>query len=153
VKEKMVKMIDVSEKPSSKRVAVASGEIMMGADTLKMILEGNVPKGDVLTTAKIAGIMAAKKVPDIIPLCHPLEISGVDVEFAPDKNRGGIIINSTVSCVGRTGVEMEAIAAVSAAALTIYDMCKMVDKEMVISNIMLIEKKGGKSGHYKRGKN
>ncbi|GBR52607.1 cyclic pyranopterin monophosphate synthase MoaC [Acetobacter pomorum] len=139
-------MVDVSAKPATRRKAVATGAIVMQPKTLEMILSGHAPKGDVLATARIAGIMAAKKTADIIPLCHPLSLSSVSVDLAPADNR--IEITATVTTTGATGVEMEALTAVSAAALTLYDMCKAVDRGMQIENIKLLHKSGGRSGDY-----
>lgn len=131
-------MVDVGAKPDQKRRATASGHITLTPHTRSLIVSGGLPKGDVLAVARIAGIMAAKKTADLIPLCHPLAITAVDVMFRPDEH--GIHIDATVATTGKTGVEMEALTAVSVAALTIYDMCKAVDKQMVISAIQLIEK-------------
>jgi cyclic pyranopterin phosphate synthase len=144
-----VQMVDVGQKPDTERVAVAKGEIAMRPETLRLIAEGGVPKGDVLTTAQIAGIMAAKRTPDLIPLCHPLQLTKVDVEFEIDEENARIEITATVRCRGKTGVEMEALTAVSVAALTIYDMAKAVEKTMRIGNIRLVQKSGGKSGEWK----
>ncbi len=144
-----VQMVDVGEKPDTERVAVAKGEIVMQPETLRLIAEGGVPKGDVLTTAQIAGIMAAKRTPDLIPLCHPLQLTKVDVAFAIDEAASRIEITATVRCRGKTGVEMEALTAVSVAALTIYDMAKAVEKTMRIGNIRLVRKSGGKSGDWR----
>ena len=124
----------------------------MKKKTLELILSGGLPKGDVLATARVAGIMAAKKTSELIPLCHPLEITSVDIDIKPETDTCGIRIRSTVTTVGRTGVEMEALTAVSTAALAAYDMCKSVDREMKITDIVVEEKKGGRSGHYKRKK-
>jgi cyclic pyranopterin phosphate synthase len=146
------RMVDVSSKPSTSREARASGAVYMKRQTLKLIKEGRMPKGDVLAAARIAGIMAAKKTPELIPLCHPLNLTSVEVDLKPQPTKGRVLITSRVSCTGQTGVEMEALTAVSAASLTVYDMCKSVDKEMTISDIALLEKKGGRSGHYKRSK-
>ncbi len=143
-------MVDVGEKDVTVRVAVARGEIRMNPDTLKLILEGRAKKGDVLGVARLAGIMAAKKTPDLIPLTHPLPITSVKLEFFPDAERSLIEVEATVKVTARTGVEMEALTAASVAALTIYDMCKAVDRAMVISEIRLMEKSGGRSGHFKR---
>lgn len=142
-------MVDVGEKQVTSRVAVAIGELSMHPTTLEKILNGDMPKGDVLGTARIAGIMAAKKTSDIIPLCHPLPINGVDIDITP-LGKNILKIEASVKVTGKTGVEMEALTAVSATALTLYDMAKAVDKDMVISNICLLEKSGGKSGYYKR---
>ena len=146
------RMVDVSDKPQTLREAVARGMVTMKKTTLKLIQENSIAKGDVLIVARVAGIMAAKKTHEIIPLCHPLNISSVQIDFSLDQEKKRIIIESSVKITGQTGVEMEALTAVSAAALTIYDMCKAVDKEMVISDIMLIEKTGGKSGTFRRSK-
>jgi cyclic pyranopterin monophosphate synthase len=144
------KMVDVSEKQSTKRIAVAIGSVSMRPGTLKLIQDKKVPKGDVLCVARIAGIIAAKKTSELIPLCHPLNISSVDVDVSIDAEERKITIEATVKVTGQTGVEMEALTAVSVAALTIYDMCKAVDKDMVISDIMLMEKQGGRSGVFRR---
>ncbi|PIE69777.1 MAG: cyclic pyranopterin monophosphate synthase MoaC [Deltaproteobacteria bacterium] len=144
------RMVDVSEKGETVRVAVAAGSITMSPEAFAMIREGTIKKGDVLGVARLAGIMAAKKVDQLIPLCHPLAITGADVDFAYDEDGCTIQIEATVRITGRTGVEMEALTAVSVAALTIYDMCKAVDKSMVISTIRLLEKRGGKSGIFIR---
>jgi cyclic pyranopterin phosphate synthase len=144
------KMVDVSAKATTSRQARATGFVYMKKQTLRLIKEGGVPKGDVLAVARVAGIMAAKKTPELIPLCHPLNLTSVEVDLKTDERKGRLAIESKVSTLGQTGVEMEALTAVSAAALAVYDMCKAVDKEMVISDIMLVEKKGGRSGTYKR---
>jgi cyclic pyranopterin phosphate synthase len=141
-------MVDVGDKNSSRRIAVARGEIRMQTDTLSRILDKRVEKGDVLGVARLAGIMAAKKTPELIPLCHPLPIDSVEVDFTPDHQEALVKIEARVSVNGRTGVEMEALMAVSVAALTIYDMCKAVDKSMTIGPIRLAEKQGGRSGHF-----
>ena len=141
-----VRMVDVGGKPDTERVAVARGEVTMRPGTLRLIAEGGVPKGDVLAVAQMAGIMAAKRVPDLIPLCHPLLLTKVDVEFEIDEQASRIEITATARCRGKTGVEMEALTAVSVAALTIYDMAKAVEKTMRIGNIRLVRKSGGKSG-------
>jgi len=146
------KMVDVSSKPLTKRIAIARGSVSMKKETFELIKKGKVAKGDVLNVAKVAGIMAAKKTPEIIPLCHPLNITSVDIDFKLDRKKRRIDIESRVKITGQTGVEMEALTAIAAAALTIYDMCKAVDKEMIISDIMLIEKRGGKSGKFIRRK-
>jgi len=143
-------MVEVGMKPETVREATASGAVHMRPSTLKLAVEGTAKKGDVFAAARIAGIMAAKKAPDIIPLCHPIQITSVVVDLKPVKSRNCIEIKSTVKCTGRTGVEMEALTAVSAAALTIYDMLKAADREMSIGEIQLLEKKGGRSGHYRR---
>ena len=143
-------MVDVGEKAATMREAIAAGEVQMKPEVLRLLVAGKVPKGDVLAVARVAGVMAAKRTPDLIPLCHPLPISTVEVNFYPRKTEGVIGIESRVKVEGKTGVEMEALMAVSLAALTIYDMCKAVDKGMVISNIRLLQKTGGKSGTYIR---
>jgi cyclic pyranopterin monophosphate synthase len=144
------RMVDVSEKSETVREAVARGSVSMKKTTLKMIREGKMSKGDVLGVARIAGIMAAKKTAEIIPMCHPLNITSIDVAFEYDANGDKIHIESRVKIKGVTGVEMEALTAVAAAALTIYDMCKSADRGMIISDILLLEKRGGKSGVFKR---
>ena len=143
-------MVDVTGKPVTSRKAVARGSIYMKSETLQLIMDSKVPKGDVLTLSRIAGIMAAKKTGGLIPLCHPLNITSVDVDFTLNDENGSIDIEARVKTSGQTGVEMEALSAVSVAALTVYDMCKAVDREMVISDIMLVEKSGGRSGTFKR---
>ena len=142
------RMVDVGGKPDTERVAVARGEVTMRPETLRLIAEGSAPKGDVLAVAQVAGIMAAKRVPDLIPLCHPLLITKADVEFEVDEAASRIIVTATVRCRGQTGVEMEALTAVSVAALTIYDMAKAVEKTMRIGDIHLVRKSGGKSGEF-----
>ena len=142
------RMVDVGEKPVTSREALARGEITMSAAAVRLIRRGAVAKGDPLQTARLAGIMAAKQTAALIPLCHPLQLTHVSVEVTP--TRRGYRIEARVRTAGQTGVEMEALTAVSVAALTIYDMVKAVDKEMVIGDICLIEKKGGRSGHYRR---
>ena len=143
-------MVDVTGKAKTVRKAVARGQVKMKSGTLALLEEGRMAKGNVLTTAKIAGIMAAKKTGEFIPLCHPLGLTGIDIEFTVDRPNAQVMIEARVQTVGQTGVEMEALTAVSVAALTIYDMCKAVDKEMIISNILLLEKSGGKSGAFTR---
>ncbi|MCX7792949.1 MAG: cyclic pyranopterin monophosphate synthase MoaC [Thermodesulfovibrionales bacterium] len=145
------RMGDVSGKEVTLREARATARIKLSSETIALLLDKAIPKGDVLTVAKIAGIMAAKKTHELIPMCHPLNISHVDIEFNILKESSEIEIESIVKVEARTGVEMEALCAAATAALTIYDMCKAVDREMVITDIMLIEKKGGRSGEYKRG--
>lgn len=148
-KQGKAKMVDVSEKPSTAREAVARGSVYVKPSTMKLIIDKAVPKGDVIAVARVAGIMAAKKASELIPMCHPLNITSVSVDIKTgEKNK--IDIEARAKTVGQTGVEMEALTAVCAAALTIYDMCKAVDKEMTISDIMLTEKRGGKSGEFKR---
>ncbi len=141
-------MVDVSEKSATERIATAKGSIFMAPETLNRIMEGGVKKGDVLTIAQLAGIMGAKRTPDIIPLCHPLNLSSVKVNLicAPDEN--AVHITATCKLTGLTGVEMEALSAVSIAALTVYDMCKAMDRSMRISDIRLVHKSGGKSGTF-----
>ena len=141
-------MVDVGKKNETHRVAVCAGSISMQAQTLEKILQGDHKKGDVLGIARIAGIMAAKKTSDLIPLCHPLMLTHIDLEFSPDTENNSIHCRCQVETRGQTGVEMEALTAVQVALLTIYDMCKAVDRGMIMNNIRLIEKKGGKSGHW-----
>jgi cyclic pyranopterin phosphate synthase len=142
-------MVDVSAKASTERIAVAEGRVVMAPVTLELVLAGNAKKGDVLGAARIAGIMAAKRTHELIPLCHPLAITSVDVEVAPDRSLPGLTVRATAKVKGQTGVEMEALTAVSVACLTIYDMVKAVERGMRIEGIRLIEKSGGKSGHYR----
>lgn len=141
-------MVDVGDKAETRRIAVATGNIRMQAETLNMILQGNSKKGDVLGIARIAGIQGAKRTSDLIPLCHPISLTKVSVEFEVDQAKNSIHCTVTTETVGRTGVEMEALSAVSVALLTIYDMAKAVDRGMVMSDIRLLEKQGGKSGHW-----
>lgn len=141
-------MVDVSDKPESARTATARGSVLMQADTLTLIASGGMAKGDVLGTARLAGIMAAKRASELIPLCHPLAISSVTVELTCDAQRNAVDITATVKTTGRTGVEMEALTAVSVAALTLYDMCKAVDRGMRLTDIRLTHKAGGKSGIF-----
>jgi cyclic pyranopterin phosphate synthase len=140
------RMVDVGGKEATARVAVAKGTVRMQPETLKLILSGGTKKGDVLTTAKLAGIMAAKHTPDLIPLCHPVLIDSIEVDFAPDEAQSTIEITATARATGRTGVEMEALTATAVAALTVYDMGKAADRGMKIENIRLVHKSGGKSG-------
>jgi cyclic pyranopterin phosphate synthase len=140
------KMVDVSSKPDTERIAVARGEVHMKKSTLDLIRAGQIKKGDVLTVAQIAGITASKRTSELIPLCHPLPLTKVDVDLALDDALPGVIITSTAKTIGKTGVEMEALTAVSVAALTVYDMAKAAEKTMRIQNIRLIEKHGGQSG-------
>lgn len=142
------RMVDVTDKPPTQRTATAAGTVQMLHSTVEAIRSGGVPKGDVLAVAQVAGIMAAKRTSEIIPMCHPLSLTGVDVRFSLRED--AVDIEATVKCKGETGVEMEALHAVSAAALTIYDMCKALQKDMVVSDIRLLEKTGGKSGDYSR---
>lgn len=143
-----VRMVDVSAKPETEREAVAEAEVRMSAAAVRAIRRKEVAKGDPLQTARVAGIMAAKRTADLIPLCHPLELSHVDVDMRARPH--GYRIRSRVTTVGRTGVEMEALVAVTTAALTLYDMLKAVDRGMVITSVRLLEKRGGRSGHYRR---
>jgi cyclic pyranopterin monophosphate synthase len=145
------RMVDVSEKAVTERVAVAEGRVRMSAETLDLVMSGNAKKGDVLGAARIAGIMAAKKTSELIPLCHPLAITKVEVDVAPDEAGGtpALLVRATVKVTGQTGVEMEALTAVSVACLTVYDMIKAVERGAVIEGIRLIEKSGGKSGHFR----
>jgi cyclic pyranopterin phosphate synthase len=143
------RMVDVSDKPATARVAVAEGRIAMSAEALAAVRAGDVKKGDVLGVARIAGIMAAKKTSELIPLCHPLALSAVSVE--PVIGADGVTVTARVTTTGPTGVEMEALTAVSAALLTVYDMAKALDKSMTIKDIRLLEKSGGRSGHWTRG--
>lgn len=148
--EGRAKMVDVSSKSETKRVAVAAGRVLVNRETFDKIKTGGMKKGDVLGTAQIAGIMAAKKTSDIIPMCHPLMLTGIDIKFELDEKTPAVEIMAQVGCQGVTGVEMEALTAVSVAALTIYDMCKAVQKDMVIDDIRLLSKTGGKSGEWRR---
>jgi cyclic pyranopterin phosphate synthase len=143
------RMVDVSAKPATERVAVAEGRVVMKASTLDLVLRGDAKKGDVLGAARIAGIMAAKKTAELIPLCHPLPVTKVEVDVTPDKKLPGLVVRATVKVTGQTGVEMEALTAVSVACLTVYDMVKAVERGMRIEGIRLVEKRGGKSGHYR----
>ena len=143
-------MVDVGDKPESARRAVAEGRILMRADTLALIREGGHHKGDVLGVARIAGIMAAKKTAELIPLCHPLSLTRVEIDFDTLPQPPAVICRATVETRGQTGVEMEALTAVQIALLTVYDMCKAVDRGMHIDNVGLMEKSGGKSGHWQR---
>jgi cyclic pyranopterin phosphate synthase len=143
-------MVGVGEKPETKRVARAEGTIGMDAATLKLILSGSAKKGDVLGAARIAAIQGAKRTSELIPLCHPLSLTRVAAEFTVDRRRPAVRLIVTVETIGRTGVEMEALTAVSVGLLTIYDMCKAVDRAMVIGDIKLLEKSGGRSGHFLR---
>ena len=145
------RMVDVGGKEVTKRRAVARGSVRMAAATLAKIEASTIAKGDVLATARLAGIMAAKRTSELIPLCHPLPVTSVSVDLAPDREAGALDITAAVSCTGRTGVEMEALTAVSVAALTVYDMCKAIDRGMAIGDIRLEEKSGGRSGDWSRG--
>ena len=143
-------MVDVSGKPLTIREAVAGGKVQMQPETLQQILSQRIKKGDVFSVARVAGIMAAKQTSSLIPLCHPLPLSAVEIGFDSDPQRGQITISATAKVTGQTGIEMEALMAVSVAALTIYDMCKAIDREMVIEDICLLKKSGGKSGTFTR---
>ncbi len=149
-KEGRAKMVDISEKPLTRREAVAKGSVFMKPETLRLIEDKKVPKGDVLCVSRVAGLVAAKKTSELIPMSHPLNITSIDIDFSLDSKKNKIDIEASVKILGQTGVEMEALTAVSVAALSIYDMCKAVDKEMVITDIMLMEKRGGRSGDFKR---
>jgi cyclic pyranopterin phosphate synthase len=149
-KEGAARMVDVSSKQETVREAVAEGSVLMKPETLELILDQKVTKGDVFGVARVAGIMAAKKTADIIPLCHPLSLSSVDIAFEPDTGASCVYIRSTVKTTSSTGVEMEALTAVAVAGLTIYDMCKAVDRGMTVTHIRLLKKSGGKSGTFER---
>ncbi|GAB4413067.1 MAG: cyclic pyranopterin monophosphate synthase MoaC [Thermodesulfovibrionales bacterium] len=144
------RMVDVSEKPATHREAVARGSIYMRPETIRLIKDMAIPKGDVIAVARVAGIMAAKKTSELIPMCHPLNITSVTVDIRIDEEGNKLDVEAKVKTLGQTGVEMEALTAVSIAALAIYDMCKAVDKGITISDIMLMEKRGGKSGEFHR---
>ena len=143
------RMVDVGAKAVTERQAVASGRIGMQRETLELVVSGAVKKGDVLGVARLAGIMAAKRTSELIPLCHPLTLTSINIDFTPDEAAAAIVIRATVKANDRTGVEMEALVAVSTAALTLYDMCKSYDRGMVIGEMQLVEKSGGRSGHYR----
>ena len=143
-------MVDVGGKAFTRRIAVAAGRVFVSRDNMELIRTGGMKKGDVLGVAQVGGIMGAKRTSDIIPMCHPVAVSGIDLSFELNDTRGYIEITASVSCEGPTGVEMEALTAVSVAALTIYDMCKAAQKDIVIGDIRLLEKRGGKSGTYLR---
>ena len=143
-------MVDVSAKEVTSRIAIASGTIHMRAETLALILEDKIEKGDVFSVARVAGIMAAKKTSELIPMCHPLNLTAVEIELTPQKDPSRVDIEATVRVSGKTGVEMEAMTAVAVAGLTIYDMCKAVDREMTIVEVRLVKKSGGKSGTFIR---
>lgn len=142
------RMVDVGAKPDSERLAVASGTVYMKRETMRLIRDGALKKGDVLTVARIAGIMAAKRTSELIPLCHPVALTKIDVELTLDEDASAVRIKATARTIGKTGVEMEALTAVSVAGLTIYDMAKAVDREMRLSDIRLLEKRGGQHGDY-----
>jgi cyclic pyranopterin phosphate synthase len=141
-------MVDVTDKDATERTATAKGSVIMAPDTMALILDGGVKKGDVLSVAQLAGIMGAKKTPDLIPLCHPLALTSVKVDLTCDKDRNAVDIAATCKLTGQTGVEMEALTAVAVAALTVYDMCKAVDRGMLLGDIRLTHKSGGKSGTF-----
>jgi len=143
-------MVDVTLKDSSVREAIARARVVMSPQTLALIQEGNIPKGDVFGVARVAGIMAAKKTGELIPMCHPLELTHIAIHFSTNKEKGEVVIEGQARLVGKTGVEMEALTAVTVAGLTIYDMCKAVDKNMVMTDVMLVRKTGGKSGLFER---
>jgi cyclic pyranopterin phosphate synthase len=143
-------MVDVTDKAATSRVAVARGRVCMRAETLAMILEKRVEKGDVFSVARVAGIMAAKKTPDLIPMCHPLNITSVEIFLTPEEDPPRVEIEALAKVTGKTGVEMEAMTAVAVCGLTIYDMCKAVDREMSVGEIRLVKKSGGKSGTFTR---
>ena len=142
------RMVDVSAKDETERTAKATAKVITNAHTYELIREGKMKKGDVLAVAQVAGIMGAKRTPDIIPMCHPIMLTGVDIDYEMDDEECSITVISTAKCCGQTGVEMEALTAASVAALTIYDMCKAVQRDIRIENVHLVEKSGGKSGHY-----
>lgn len=144
------KMVDVGEKDITSRSATAAARVLVSPETFEKIKTGGMKKGDVLTVAQIAGVMGAKRTPDLIPMCHPIQITGIDLDLSLDETRFSVEIYATVSCTGRTGVEMEALTAASTAALTVYDMCKAVQKDIVISDIRLIQKTGGVHGDFHR---
>ena len=144
------KMVNVGDKDITKRTATAGASVLVNAETFALIKSGGMKKGDVLTVAQIAGIMGAKRTPDLIPMCHPILIDGVNLNLTLDNEKQAVEILATVSCTGRTGVEMEALTAASTAALTVYDMCKAVQKDMVITNLRLIQKTGGVHGDFTR---
>ena len=143
-------MVDVGEKSISRRTATAAARVLVNENTFALIRSGGMKKGDVLTVAQIAGVMGAKRTPDLIPMCHPILMDGIDLSLHLDESRCSVEIEATVSCDGRTGVEMEALTAVSTAALTVYDMCKAVQKDMVITDVRLLSKTGGVHGDFKR---
>ncbi|MBQ2896167.1 MAG: cyclic pyranopterin monophosphate synthase MoaC [Oscillospiraceae bacterium] len=148
--EGRARMVDVGEKPLSRRTAVAAGRVLVNEETFALIRSGGMKKGDVLTVAQIAGVMGAKRTPDLIPMCHPILMDGIDLKLWLDEAQLSVEIRAEVSCGGKTGVEMEALTAVSTAALTVYDMCKAVQKDMVITDIRLLRKSGGVHGDFER---
>ena len=143
-------MVDVGEKPPTRRTAVAGARVLVSPETFALIRSGGMKKGDVLTVAQIAGVMGAKRTPELIPMCHPVLVDGIDLDLSLDERRCSVEIRASVSCDGRTGVEMEALTAASVAALTVYDMCKAVQKDMVITDLRLLEKTGGVHGDFHR---
>ena len=146
------KMVNVGEKPESQRIAVAAGRVLVNNETFALLQSGGMKKGDVLTVAQVAGVMGAKRTPDVIPMCHPIQINGIDLNLSLDEKRQSVEITASVSCNGKTGVEMEALTAVSMAALTVYDMCKAVQKDIMITDIRLLRKSGGVHGEFTREK-
>jgi cyclic pyranopterin monophosphate synthase len=148
--EGRARMVDVGEKGITRRRAVAAGRVLVNRETFALIQSGGIKKGDVLTVAQVAGIMGAKRTPELIPMCHPIVMDGIDLSLSLDEARCSVEITATVTCDGRTGVEMESLTAVTAAALTVYDMCKAVQKDMVITDIRLLEKTGGVHGAFHR---
>lgn len=144
------KMVDVGEKPETVRTAIAHASVLVSAETFALIRSGGMKKGDVLTVAQIAGVMGAKRTPDIIPMCHPIGLTGIDLDLSLNEEKLSVEIRATVSCAGKTGVEMEALTAASIAALTVYDMCKAVQKDMVITDVCLLDKTGGVHGDFHR---
>lgn len=144
------RMVDVGEKPPTRRTATAAARVLVNEHTFSLIRDGGMKKGDVLTVAQLAGIMGAKRTPDLIPLCHPLALSSIDAQLSLDEKRLSVEITATVTCTGQTGVEMEALTAAATAALTVYDMCKAVQRDMVITDVRLVEKTGGVHGDYHR---
>ena len=148
--EGRAKMVDVGEKPPTRRTAVAAARVLVSAETFALIRSGGMKKGDVLTVAQVAGIMGAKRTSELIPMCHPISVDGIDLSLSLDESRRSVEIRAAVSCDGRTGVEMEALTAAATAALTVYDMCKAVQKDMVITDLRLVEKTGGVHGEFHR---
>ena len=146
------KMVDVGDKPVTTRTAVAAARVLVSRETFELIRSGGMKKGDVLTVAQVAGVMGAKRTPELIPMCHPILIDGIDLSLSLDEQRLSVEIRASVSCDGRTGVEMEALTAAATAALTVYDMCKAVQKDMVITDLRLVSKTGGVHGDYERKK-
>ena len=146
----MARMVNVGQKDITDRTAIASGKVLVNRETFELIKTGGMKKGNVLSVAQIAGIMGAKKTPELIAMCHPVPVSGIDVDLELDEDQCAVVITATVSCTGRTGVEMEALTAVSAAALNVYDMCKAVQKDMIITDICLLKKTGGVHGDFDR---